>query len=250
MDLYPVKAKNYNPFNGWKWLSIALVVVAIILLYKTCNPPHLPVLPAVVPVADQKEKVRVDSVASQKYKDSISEVIKGEAKKADAWYSEWKASEQRYNDLENGAIDLLDKPVPDTCNALKAQYLTQIKALSVAANKNKLACEGTIKAKDAVIAGKDGLLAKSKEDYTKLKLNFDTALIQQQKLTKAVHTLRSRSEIYAGIMAMGSEIKPFEGAGVSIGLRNKKGTQYEIFALQFNSGVHYGLSYKTRLFKL
>jgi hypothetical protein len=49
-------------------------------------------------------------------------------------------------------------------------------------------------------------------------------------------------------MAMGNEKKYLEGYGVNLGLRNKRGSQYEIFALQFNSGIHYGLSFKKKLF--
>ena len=61
--------------------------------------------------------------------------------------------------------------------------------------------------------------------------------------------MKSKNEVYVDIMAMGSKEKPFEGTGVGIGLRTRKGNQYEVFALQFNSGIHYGLSFKKKLFQ-
>lgn len=233
-----------SPFNGWKWFSIALAIVAVFLLYKTCNHHPVPATPSVIPVSVQKQTVKVDSVASQKYKDSVIKIVKEKEKAADEWYNEWKASEMRYNDLEKGVAAEIDKPVPDTCKEIKDYYVKQINALSIAAKKGAIACEGTIKAKDAVITQKDALLSNAKEDYRKLKINFDTCISQQQKLTSTIKKVKSKNELYAGIMAMGAQIKPFEGAGVSLGLRTKKGRQFEVFALQFNSNIHYGVSYK------
>lgn len=244
MDLYPVKDKNTIPFNKWKWFAIAVSIAVLFLWYKTCHPTQQHVIPDVIPPQTQIENVRVDSVISQKAKDSIDVLLKKERNEKEVWYAEWKASEIRYADLEKEVIAGMDKPVPDTCKEIKDYYVKQIKSLSVAANKGAIACEKTIKAQDAIIVQKDALIKQGKLDYGKLKVNFDTCISQQKKLSSAIKNVQSKNELYAGIMALGNETKPVEGFGVSLGLRTKNGTQFEVFALQFNSGIHYGLSYK------
>lgn len=242
MDL-PIK------FNVWKWFSIAMVIVAAIFIYRTCNPPNTPALPAVIPIKEQQKTVKADSVASKSYTDSVTRIIKEKDKAIEVWYNEWKASEGRYNDLEKGFTDLANKEVPDTCKAMQQAYILQLNKLISENRKKDYSCGNTIASLKAQSAQKDLLIKKGLEDWKKLKVNFDTALAQQAKLTKAVSSLKPKREVYAGIMAMGSEIKPFEGVGVNLGLRNKRGSQYEVFALQFNSGIHYGISFKKTLFR-
>lgn len=236
-------------FNGWKWFSIALILIAIFLLYKTCNPTPNPVLPSVIPTTVQKESVKVDSIASQKYKDSVLRVISEKEKAADVWYNEWKASEVRYSELEKGFTDLALKEIPDTCKGIRDAFVLQINKLSAEKKMNALNCEKTISGFRGMLKQKDALIKNGKDDYAKLKLRFDTSLAQQDRYGKIIKQVKSKTEIYAGIMAMGTQIKPFEGVGVSLGLRNKKGSQFEVFALQFNSGLHYGVSLKKTLIK-
>ena len=244
MDLYPVKDKNTIPFNAWKWFAIAVSIAVLFLWYKTCHPTQQPVIPDVIPPQTQIEKVRVDSVISQKSKDSI-DVLLGEAKKEkEIWHTKYKESKSQYDAVQKWVLSELEKPIPDTCKETQEFYVKQIKSLSVAANKGAIACEKTIKAQDAIIVQKDALIKQGKLDYGKLKVNFDTCISQQKKLSSAIKKVQSKAELIAGIMALGNETKPVEGFGVSLGLRTKNGTQFEVFALQFNSGIHYGLSYK------
>ena len=52
-------------------LIAALVVVVLFLLFKTCNPPKPALVDKVPTVKEQKESVKVDSIASKKYNDSV-----------------------------------------------------------------------------------------------------------------------------------------------------------------------------------
>lgn len=232
-----------------KNIIIAALVVVILYLLTCHRPSPTTVLTNIKPIKEQIKEVKADSIASKKTYDSFMVAIKEKDKAIETWYNEWKASEMRYNDLEKGFVDLTNKEVPDTCKEMKQAYILQLNKLISESRKKDYSCGNTIASLKAQSAQKDLLIKKGQDDWKKLKQNFDTALAQQTKLTKAVSSLKPRSEIYAGVMAIGSTIKPFEGAGVNLGLRNKKGNQYELFALQFNSGVHYGISFKKTLFK-
>jgi hypothetical protein len=204
-------------------------------------------MPAVIPPQTQIEKVVIDSIMSQKDKDSIG-VLLGEAKsEKEVWYTKYKESKSQYDAVQKWVLAELEKPVPDTCKEIQDFYVKQINSLSVAANKGALACEKTIKAQDAIIVQKNALIKQGEQDYRKLRVNFDTCIAQQKKLSNTIKKVRSKAELIAGIMAMGSETRPVEGYGASLAWRTKNGTQYEVFALQFNSGIHYGLSYKRPL---
>lgn len=232
-----------------KNIIIAALVVVILYLITCHRPSPNPVLTEVKPVKEQEKAVRVDSIASKKTYDSFMVAIKEKDRAIETWYNEWKASETRYNDLEKGFVDLSNKEVPDTCKSMQQAYILQLNKLISENRKKDYSCGNTIASLKAQSAQKDLLIKKGLDDWKKLKVNFDTALAQQTKLTKAVSSLKPKREVYAGIMAMGSETKPFEGVGVNLGLRNKRGSQYEVFALQFNSGIHYGISLKKKLFQ-
>lgn len=247
MDLYPIKSKDYVPFNGWKWFSIALVIVAIFLLYRSCNQKPLPALPVVIPVAEQKENVRVDSVASKKVYDSFMVAIKEKDKAIETWYNEWKASETRYNDLEKGFVDLTSKEVPDTCKEMKQAYILQLNKLISESRKKDYSCGNTIASLKAQSAQKDLLIKKGQDDWKKLKVNFDTALAQQTKLTKAVSSLKPNREFYLGITGQ-SEYNNLNNAsvGITADYKTKKGT---MFGVAYFNTQQVQLSYKKRLFK-
>lgn len=232
-----------------RWIVVAIFIVAIIILLKNCfgkkeaNP-----LPDVIPVSKQVEKIVHDSTMSKRERDSVNLKLKEANAKSDVWYDEWIKSQNNYQLLLQETN--LTETVPDTCLEIQAKYVKQFEKIKAANAAKDLACENALKGKSSIILQKNALIELGKKETFNLRRSLDTALIQQTKLTKAVSSLKSKAELYAGIMAMGNEQKPLEGVGVSLGLRSKNGTQYEVFAMQLNGGVHYGVSYKKRLLKL
>lgn len=251
-DIYPMQKVGKNPFN-WKLfgVSIFLLTFAIVVLYLlTCNPKKPPVPPVVKPVAEQRETVKQDSLLSQKYKDSVNEVIGQLEDAAAKWYARYQSAIKSTDLAVNTVNTILNETVPDTCKAIQARLKAEFDKVVSNGKAKDNACNQTIVIKDGIIAAKNKLIANGKEDYRKLRANLDTAFAQQTKLEKYTKSIRPRSEIFIGASAIGNEIKPISGYGISLGLRNKKGTQFEIGALQFNNSIMYQIGIKKTLFKL
>lgn len=238
--------KYKNTITPKNIFMIALIVAIIYLL--TCHHKKQPTIPNVIPTTVQRDSVRVDSIASKHFVDSVTQKLKYATKEGEMWYNEWVASEGRYNDLEKGVSEFAQQPVPDTCKELQKNYITQLAKLSKENKSKDTYCFNAIAAKEAIMKQQNAIIIRYADDNKKLKTRFDTALAQQDKLTAAIQKVKNKREVYAGIMAMGSEQKVFEGTGVNVGYRNKKGNQYDVFAMQINSGLHYGVSFKKKLF--
>lgn len=244
--------KESNPFK-WKLFGIGILMLlfAIVILYfLTCNPKKPPLPPDVIPVKEQVAKVKQDSILSQKYKDSVQSVIEGLEQTAERWQLLYKSAVKSTNLAENVVADILNEPVPDTCKAIQARLRAEFDKVVSNGKAKDNACNQTILAKNRIIQQKDVLLLNSKEDYKKLKQNFDVSISQQTKLQNYAKSIKPRSEVYAGFSLMGNEFKPLYGYGISLGLHTKKGNQYEVGTLQFNNTIQYQISFKKRLFKL
>ena len=237
--------KNKSIINKSNIVIIALIIVIICLL--TCNKKVQPVEP-IKTVAEQKAEIKIDSVASKQYNDSVTALIEGVTKEADVWLKEWKASETRYNDLEKGISEFTQQPVPDTCKELQQQYTTQLLKLSKENKQKDISCEKTIASKNGVISQQAVLIKSKNNEVGKLRAFLDTAFAQQTKQAKIIKQLKPKNSIYIGATALGNENKFINGYGVNLGLRNKKGTMWEVGALQIGSTINYTIGFKKTLF--
>lgn len=255
-DTYPLQKNNSKNPLKWKLFGRGIIVfiVAIIALWfilKTCNPtPSIPI-PQVTSVPEIKERVRVDSIASQKYQDSVNKIVRLNEEAADYWENKFRQS-QKSTELATNAINtILNEPtIPDTCKSITDRLRVEFDKAVVLSKQKDIACNKTIAAKNGVIREKDVLIKQHKKDYTLLRQNLDTCLSNQTALEKYIKKVKPRSEIFAGISALGSPEKPLTMYGINLGLRNKKGTQFEIGAYQFNSQVLYQVGIKKTLFRL
>ena len=254
-DTYPLQKNNSkNPFK-WKLFGSGIIVfiVAIIALWfilKNCNPtPSIPI-PQVTSTKEIIERVKVDSIASQKYQDSVNEIVRLNEAAADYWENKFRQSQKSTELATNAINNILNEPtIPDTCKSITDRLRVEFDKAVVLSKQKDNACNKTIAAKNGVIREKDVLIKNSKTDYTKLKQHLDTALSNQSRLEKYIKQVKPRTEIFAGISALGNEAKPITMYGINLGLRNKKGTSFEIGAYQFNSQVLYQVGIKRTLFK-
>jgi hypothetical protein len=226
----------------FKNVFIAGLILVIIFLY-TCK-KKVEVIET-IPIPVQQELVRIDSVMSQKDKDSVSLKIADLEKSAQQWYNQWKEEAKQTAEVQQTLSDLLTVEVPDTCKKIVDALGLQITKLNTSTKAQNLSCEKTIDSKNRIIKGKDDLIAIGKTDYKKLKLRLDTCW--QQQVLAEKNKFKPKRELSVGIMAL-SNYNSFDNSAVGIILdyRNKKGTQ---FGVGFFNTKQVSVSYKKSLFK-
>jgi len=231
--------------------NLLIAVLAIVILYLlTCNKKVADVTPIVKPISEQREAVRIDSIASQKFKDSVADIIKfwrGDAKK---WQGNWNKEAEENAELQKGIGELLLAQVPDTCKEYQAKVLAEYNKLVSLSQKKDNSCNNIISAKENIIVQQNRLIQNGKEDYRKLRINLDTCWAQQKKLEDYNKKILPRSYIYIGATVIGRPAKVYEGIGINLGYENRRGTKYEIGVLQIGAIYHYTVGYKKTLFKL
>ncbi len=184
-DTYPIVINN-NP-KSWpfiNWIMLAIIVVMAFFLFKSCHKTPLPATPTVTPASVIKERIVVDSVASKKFTDAVNKKVdslEGEVKK-------WKYETENLQDVNLGLQQdmneyITNTNIPDTCREFQRQIGLLNKKLSASTAAQSAACNKTVNAQRAVIKQKDILIAKGKEDYTKLRRNADTCLRNQTTLS-------------------------------------------------------------------
>ena len=252
-DTYPIqKNGSKNPFK-WELFGkgiIGLIALIVILWFvlKTCNPtPSIPI-PQVTSVPEIKERVRVDSIASQKYQDSVNEIVRLNEAAADYWENKFKQSQKSTELATNAINNILNEPsIPDTCKSITDRLRTEFDKAVVLSKQKDNACNQTIAAKNSIINNKDKLIKNEKDNYRKLRANLDTALSNQTVLEKYIKQIKPKREVSIGASIIGNEFKPFTMYGITAEYKNKKGTQFEIGAYQFNNSILYQVGVKKTL---
>lgn len=213
---------NLIKYITLKNIFITALILVIIFLY-TCK-KKVEVIET-IPVPVQKELVRIDSVMSQKDKDSVSLRIADLEKSAQQWFNQWKEESKQTAAAHEALSELLTVEVPDTCKNIVDALGFQIGKLNYTTKQQNLSCEKTIDAKNRIIKGKDDLISIGKNDYRKLKLRLDTCW-QQQSLSEK-NKFKPKRELSVGIIAL-SNYNNFDNSAIGIILdyRNKKGTQF------------------------
>ena len=216
-------------------LSYVAVVVACWLIFKACNKPG-----TVEVVKTHKEIVRdtvVNNLAIRMQADSFLREL---------------AVLYRINDADNGTIvnlfnenaelagqlKLISEPVPDTCKALNkawedkySKFATQTKKTTTAASNTIRGLNNTVKTQKQFLAAKDTAI-------TKYQVSLADCLTGYKKT-------EPRNEINAGVSVM-SGFNIQTAAGVVLGLRTKKGWQFDVGAYTNRAGT---FSIRKTLFK-
>lgn len=230
---------------------LLLAVILILIWFLTCNPfSSNPIKePKVKSVKEQAEVVRIDSVASALFKDSVNKIITQLQSEADRWEANWNREVLENRELQDTLGAWLSTTVPDTCKEYQRKAITQYNQLVKVTQSKDNSCLQTIKAKDNIISQKDVLITKHKEDYTKLRINLDTCFAQQKLLEDYAKKVKVRRELYLSVMALGNETKIVNGYGLGLGYRGKNGTAFEIGAMQIGSTINYSISVKKPLIR-
>jgi hypothetical protein len=226
-------------------LIIALILVIIFLV--TCH-RKAPVVPVITPVSVQKEVVRVDSIASRKYSDSVTTIIARLEEEA-------KIDDKNIQELMDANTDLqlnidayITQPLPDTCQQYQHGIIALNKKLNQSIADQQKAYSETLTNRSRQIAQRDILIQQGKKDFSKLKLSLDTCWQQQTTLTKALKQLSPKRSIGLGVTSEAGWIKPIKfDMGAFIYYRGKNGNQFSVGAM---TSQRIQLSYSKTLFKL
>ena len=230
--------------------NILILILGIVILYLiTCNKPKPVPFPVVKTVTEQKEVVRVDSIASQHFKDSVNELIDGYKNEADKAVAESNQLAEVNLSLQKNMDALITSPIPDTCKPFRDAVARLNAKLTKIQQDEAQACKQALNSKDKIISQKDVLIANGKQDYSKLRANLDTCLKQQNTLTSALKQYKPKASIYIGASMIGNPQDYLKGYGLNLGLTSKRGTMYEVGALQMGSTINYTVSFKKILFR-
>lgn len=232
--------------------TIFLIAVILVMAYfMTCNPfSSNPIkTPQVKSVKEQAEVVRIDSIASAKFVDSVNKIVGKWKSEANRWEGNWNKEVKTTAGLQEEIGDILNSAIPDTCEQFRQKALIEFNKLISASAKKDTSCSKALTAYKNIVTQKDVLIKRKSDDWTKLKVNFDTALAQQKILQAAINKMKSKREIYLSVMGLGHETKIVNGYGLGIGYRGKNGTSVEIGALQIGATINYSLSIKKPLFR-
>lgn len=236
--------KKETKTNIFTFKNIFIVALIIALLYLlTCN-KKTEVAPIVKPISEQREVVRIDSMASQKFRDSVQRIIFNWEHEAKKWQSNWETEVNENADLYKKIDEIITEPVPDTCKPYQQKLLNEYNQLVRANQAKDNAASQTINSKNKIINEKDVLIAQSKKDYSKLRINLDTCFAQQKTLEAYAKKIKPRNQVYVGITAIGNTNKYYEGVGLNLGLKNKRGYMFEVGALQMGTVTQFTLGLK------
>ena len=225
-------------------LIIALVLVIIFLV--TCK-RKAPEVPIVKTVAEQKVVVKVDSIASRKYSDSVSSIIsrlEAEAKIDDKNIQELMDAN---TDLQVNIDEYITQVLPDTCQKYQDGVIALNKKLNQSIIDQQKAYSLSLTNRSKQIAQKDVLIQQGKKDLNKVRASLDTCFNQQTTLTKALRQLSPKRSIGLGITTEAGWINPIKfDAGAFIYYRGKNGTQFSVGAM---TSQRIQLTYSKTLFK-
>jgi len=235
-----------NKSNIVLGISIAIFLAALYLV--TCNKKAQEVLSNIpTSVPEQKERVRVDSIASQKFKDSVQYLISYWEDAAKEKEQENEALAQVNLGLQINMDSILTQEVPDTCKPYQIAVTNLQKKLAASTAQAQAACKQSVKAKDNIIAQKDALINKGKQDYTKLRSNLDTCFAAQTTLEKALKKYAPKRSIGVGIMSEAAWVQPIKfDMGLQLYYRGKNGNQLSLGVMTSQRGF---VSYSKDLFK-
>ena len=236
--------------DGWVYIDykkIAIAVLAVVIIFLlTCNRSK-PVPPSVTTYHEVHDTIIAIDNQYKKIADSFKIVLQNRYIIDDDNYKKYLFLLNKNSQLLND-INYLKQPVPDTCKPLHDFWVKKWTALKVVSDAKDTACNTTITGMGKTISTQVSLIDNQKNFIDRYRAAADTCSKALKELEKYSKSLNKRS-IFVGINYYGNNIQPFTGIGASIGLRNKKGNQYEIGAATINNRLQIQLSFKKTLFK-
>lgn len=220
---------------------LILLLILVILYLAMCNKQDIPKPPNIKTTKEQANTVRIDSIASAHYKDSVNKIISYWQREAGHWEGNWNREVKDNAALQDTLGSWLSSSVPDTCEAYKQRALLEYNKLVVSNKAKDTACSKTIGALKNVITQTDVIVSKQKEDYTKLKVNFDTALSQQTRLQDYADKLTPHNKIAIGLVG---NLYPVIGYGIGADFIHKKGIVISLSAMTMNGQLYGQLGIK------
>ena len=231
-------------FNTWTWLF--LLAVAVIIIMWQCRKEVVPVLPPIKPVSEIKQEVKNNEDSINAIIATLEIELEQKDKLIEKASDELETGQNKSKQLlsENAALraQLKAGELTDNINNNSNKLAEQIRKNDSLCNKNISLLTKKVTTKDAIINQKDRL-------YKKLKSSLDTCLKNQSALEKYSKQVKPKRELYAGIMYMGNVNRIFNGYGVKLGLRTKKGEYIDFGAMQISGTTNWMVSYSRTIFK-
>lgn len=232
-----------------KIILLSLIAIVVILLYKwSCNKP-IPLPPDIKTVTDQKAVVVKDSVAMRHVVDSMVKINIKLDKALDIADNNIKYLAANVTALEKWIDELLVSPVPDTCKHIVAALTDKFGKLKTASANKDAEANKRYANLWQIRKNLDGIIKEKDKGWAKIRGSLDTCWAQQKKLEDYVKKVSPKRGIYAGITAIGNTTTIYGGIGVNFGLMNRKGTMWEVGAIQMQGVTQYTIGVRTRLFK-
>jgi len=234
--------KKYINFN---YIIIAALVVVIVYLL-TCKKKVVEIEP-VTPVAVQKEILRIDSIPSKKYKDSVEAIILSQQKEAEISDESYANLADRYNAQAAELNEVMNQPVPDTCKPYMLALNAANKRLDQSNKDKDLACNRAVNSQKALVASKNSLLRQEKKDKARILAALDTCFKNQSVAERNYKKLAPKRSIGVGIMSEAAWVQPIKfDMGVQLYYRGKNGNQLSLGVMTSQRGF---VSYSKDLFK-
>ena len=224
-------------------IIIALLVL-IILYLGMCRSKPVPELPPVKPVTEQQAEVIHDEDSINAIIDTLVSELQSKDEQLSDAKDELYAGQNKTKQLlsENAALraKLTAGELTDNINDNSNKLNAQIKKNDSLCNQNISLLQKKVFTKDKIISQKDNL-------YKKLKSNFDTCLKNQSALERYSKQIKPLRELTIAAKVITNYVFPLKpNAGIEVGYRNKKGTEYSV-GYYTNQQVSVGV--KKTLFK-
>jgi hypothetical protein len=236
--------------DGWVYIDykkIAIAVLAVVIIFLlTCNRSK-PVPPSITTYHEVHDTIITIDKQYKKTSDSFKIVLQNRYIIDDNNYKKYLFLLNKNSQLLND-LNYLKQPLPDTCKPLQDFWVKKWTALKVISDAKDTACNTTITGMGKTIKTQVSLIDNQKNFIDRYRAAADTCSKALKELEKYSNSLNKRS-IFVGVTYLGSQLQPYEGIGINLGLRNKRGNIYEIGAAQTNTGLQFSISYKKTLFK-
>lgn len=231
------------------WLS---VILAILLVFKTCNDKNGQQIEAIrTESAKLEQQHKADSIAfaieRSRWQDSIYradinsdlqvKVIKETEKKLQATQSTISRltsiiQGERISFVDSSDAVMVSKAYAAACDSLPAEIDKQNMVIGQLQDDNTKLVE----LMNYEVVYRDSLIEVGKEYIDSLRADYR----RQKSLTdQAVKAGKPRGRLLGGIGLIGNEINPLSGTKINLAYQSKKGKQYQVGGLLMKGGVYY-----------
>ena len=242
-ETYPSK-----PITFWTIFPYLVIIVLAFLLFKSCG--KVEPKPVVITGKEVRDTVRLIERERQFIADSFNAIIYKQDAEIRNYKSKYDDLVADYLNIQNETQNVITKtPFPDTCKPIVDLLTGKFNQLSIASQKKDKAASNTINSLTAQNKTKDKFLAAKDSSYKKLKSIADTCSSALSQMEAYAKKIKPKTTIYISAIALGNQNKYLNGYGMGIGLTNKKGTSFEVGAINIGTTINYSLSIKKPLFK-